>query len=98
MEGNIIMSEDKYYCAECTAELEENFDPMMCCSGRECGCRGMPTNPPFCHDKPCYERYSQRNRLEHDMIRAKTVLEKVSESNDVNEIHKIAKIFLKEQG
>lgn len=25
-----------------------NYDPMMCCSGYQCDCRGMPTNPCIC--------------------------------------------------
>jgi hypothetical protein len=28
--------------------LAEPYEPEMCCSGHECGCYGMPTNPVFC--------------------------------------------------
>ena len=30
---------------------------VMCCDGRECGCMGMPTEPPVCDDPKCYEEY-----------------------------------------
>lgn len=29
----------------CEMEIPE---PEYCCSGRECGCGGMPSNPPYC--------------------------------------------------
>ena len=68
LQGN-TMSEDEYYCLECSAVLHDDYEPQMCCGGRECGCMGMPTNPPFCHDRPCYERYSQSNVLKSSLSR-----------------------------
>ena len=28
----------------------------MCCSGHECGCMGLPTEPPICSEK-CYDTF-----------------------------------------
>jgi hypothetical protein len=30
-------------------------EPKMCCSGRECGCMGMPTEPVVCSGE-CYDK------------------------------------------
>lgn len=39
-------------CYECKNKLTEQdheaYEPQMCCSGFECGCMGMPTEPPYC--------------------------------------------------
>lgn len=37
-------------CLICHRPLGDDYDPMPCCSGFECGCMGMPTNPPVCSD------------------------------------------------
>ena len=39
-----------YYCgADLTQkEYKEWANSEMCCGGRDCGCRGMPINPPIC--------------------------------------------------
>jgi len=29
--------------------------PLMCCSGRECGCMGLPTEPIVCSNE-CYDK------------------------------------------
>jgi len=34
-------------CIICGTETEIK----MCCSGRDCGCMGQPTEPPVCSDK-----------------------------------------------
>ena len=91
------MSEDKYYCLECSVELHEDYEPEMCCNGRDCGCMGMPTSPPFCHDKSCCKRYNQRNKLKYELTRAKATLGKISKSNNIYEIHKRANRFLNEK-
>ncbi len=31
----------------------------MCCSGRDCGCMGMPSEPPVCSEK-CYKIYTMK--------------------------------------
>lgn len=33
-------------CAEC--KKVEIPEPQRCCSGHECGCYGMPIDPPYC--------------------------------------------------
>lgn len=40
-------------CLICGTEVHD-YDPMMCCSGKDCGCMGMPTNPCVCSPE-CYE-------------------------------------------
>lgn len=38
-----------YYCnAEMTDEDMDSYEPITCCSGRDCGCMGLPTEPPVC--------------------------------------------------
>lgn len=32
-----------------------NYEPVMCCSGRDCGCLGLPDEPPFC-SKECEDK------------------------------------------
>jgi len=36
-----------YPCLICQ-KIVKNYDPKMCCSGRECGCLGQPTEPCVC--------------------------------------------------
>ena len=47
-------------CYNCGKELNEAdldaYEPQMCCSGRECGCLGLPTNPPVCLDCSAKEK------------------------------------------
>jgi len=42
----------KGYCEICGTEI----DVRVCCSGHECGCMGMPVDPPVCSDK-CYDEF-----------------------------------------
>lgn len=42
----------------CTCGKE--IEITMCCSGYECGCMGLPTEPPFCSEE-CYEKYLINN-------------------------------------
>lgn len=42
MKSDIVKAD----CLGCGKEFD--FDPRMCCSGRECGCMGMPTEPQVC--------------------------------------------------
>jgi hypothetical protein len=39
------------YCEICGTEIKV----QMCCSGRECGCMGLPVEPPVCSDE-CYDK------------------------------------------
>ncbi len=46
---------DKHYCWNCG--IIEIPEPVRCCSGRDCGCMGMPIEPPFCSEK-CQKEYA----------------------------------------
>lgn len=43
-----------YDCLVC-GKLVKDYDPKMCCSGFECGCMGMPTEPCACSEE-CYDK------------------------------------------
>lgn len=44
----------KYYCWNCKeVEIPE---PQICCSGTDCGCLGLPIDPPFCSEE-CQKEY-----------------------------------------
>ena len=38
-------------CVVCGKEVK-GYEAQFCCSGRECGCRGLPIEPPLC-SKEC---------------------------------------------
>lgn len=40
----------KWNCVVC-GETVENYKPEYCCSGEQCGCRGLPIEPPLCSVK-----------------------------------------------
>jgi len=46
------------YCMNCNKDFLGE-EPKMCCSGRECGCMGMPTEPVVC-SKKCYDVITNR--------------------------------------
>jgi hypothetical protein len=47
----------KWNCDACGKEIEvyDEFEPEMCCDGRERGCMGKPINPMFCDE--CEEKF-----------------------------------------
>jgi len=47
----------KSSCAICETEI----DVRMCCSGRECGCMGMPIDPPVCSNE-CYDKFMDNRK------------------------------------
>ena len=49
-------------CMVCGGDL--GYEPQMCCSGRECGCMGMPVDPPIC-SKECYAKWELTREMEH---------------------------------
>ena len=57
------MSEIEYDCEMCGKPLV-NYDPKMCCSSFDCGCMGLPTNPPVCSGE-CWDAMLARNRCKH---------------------------------
>jgi len=46
-------------CMVCDKEFQGK-EPQMCCSGVECGCMGMPTEPIVCSQE-CYDKLMNRN-------------------------------------
>lgn len=46
----------KSSCSICDVEIEV----QMCCSGHQCGCMGMPVDPPVCSEK-CYDAYMNKS-------------------------------------
>ena len=50
----------KGYCLVCEKEIEV----QMCCSGRDCGCMGQPTEPPVCSSE-CYDIWEDKRKKEH---------------------------------
>ena len=39
---------------------------QMCCSGYECGCMGMPIDPPICDAWTCWRTYELIRKLPND--------------------------------
>jgi len=46
-------------CMVCDKEFLD-VEPQMCCSGRDCGCMGMPIEPVVCSEE-CYNKLPFRN-------------------------------------
>lgn len=36
--------------------IVEDYEPEYCCSGRECGCMGLPIGPCLCEKEECIEK------------------------------------------
>lgn len=53
--SNVKLEIMKGNCEICGTEIEIK----LCCSGRECGCMGMPTEPPVCSEK-CHIEYMEK--------------------------------------
>ncbi len=47
--------DDYHDCYVCDRAVF-GYVPQMCCSGRECGCYGLPMEPPLCESKECHEK------------------------------------------
>lgn len=47
-------------CMVCHTEFIGD-EPQMCCSGRDCGCMGMPTDPIVCSTE-CYDKLTNRTK------------------------------------
>ena len=50
-------------CDGCEAPLGPDYDPQMCCSGIDCGCMALPTNPPVC-SKECFDKAYRSEQVE----------------------------------
>jgi len=58
------MPKEIFYCWHCgKVEIPE---PVGCCSGRDCGCMGLPIDPPFCSEK-CQKEYYEKKQ-EHTKL------------------------------
>lgn len=42
------MTSDEYTHCICCDAIIIDYVPEMCCSGIECGCLGLPIDPPVC--------------------------------------------------
>lgn len=51
-------------CITCRKELEveDDYKEISCCSGLDCGCRGMPVNPVFCSE--CEDKIFGRGNVQ----------------------------------
>ena len=62
------MNKDKeiHYCQGkgCMNEIPE---PRMCCSGYDCGCMGMPIDPPYCSNE-CYDSRFDKGEDEDEEV------------------------------
>lgn len=45
----------KGFCEICSKEIEV----QMCCSGFDCGCMGLPVEPPVCSNE-CYDKFMNK--------------------------------------
>ena len=37
-------------CMCCKEPMEIDYEPRMCCDGRDCGCYGLPIDPILCDE------------------------------------------------
>lgn len=47
-----LLNLKNWKCDFCSKPIRvsKDYEPEMCCNGRECGCFGMPINEIFCTD------------------------------------------------
>lgn len=46
--------ENGYHCVIC-GDRVDNYTPSYCCLGIECGCYGLPHEPPVCLKQECQD-------------------------------------------
>ncbi len=51
----------KGYCEICGTEIEV----QICCNAFDCGCLGLPTEPPVCSSE-CYDKYMDKPDQSND--------------------------------
>ena len=49
------MNREGENCEIC-GEFIAGWEPNYCCSGFECGCRGLPEEPPICSNE-CWDKF-----------------------------------------
>lgn len=54
----------KLNCVVCDKEFEGE-EPKMCCSGKECGCMGLPLEPIVCSNE-CYDKLVNIRRMQRN--------------------------------
>ncbi len=91
--GNIHENPDFYIldCMECgTHYIGE--EPQMCCSGRDCGCMGMPIDPIMCSEE-CYNNFCNKPKKSKTIpisrfsgISSSEILEDNDEADYIQEI------------
>lgn len=74
------------FCMVCGGDL--GYEPQMCCSGRDCGCMGMPVDPPICSEE-CYRRWEQQREMQgiignYSWIKVKKYIEPLEPADLVN--------------
>jgi len=57
-------------------KIVKDYDPKMCCSGQECGCMGMPTNPCVCSNE-CFDACMKYDGNTFEEIRIQAGIKKV---------------------
>jgi hypothetical protein len=67
------------YCMFC-GEPFMGPEPKMCCSGRECVCMGMPTEPVVCSGE-CYDKIMSGIRYIKEEFKVELNLNKKNENN-----------------
>lgn len=65
----------KLNCMVCGTEFEGQ-EPQMCCSGRDCGCMGLPTEPVICSPECYYNLPHQKHLTDEERARL------ISEANE----------------
>lgn len=66
-------------CEICDTPIHLQF----CCSGRECGCLGMPVDPPVCSEG-CYNKYMNKLKdiaVNHEEVKSKVDQAKRTSTN-----------------
>lgn len=48
-------------CMSCGVQWEGE-EPKMCCSGRDCGCMGLPIDPVLCGEKECNDKFFKKKQ------------------------------------
>lgn len=64
-------------CLICNRPVDD-YDPKPCCSGRDCGCMGMPTEPCLC-SKECADALFSGNGKSFEDRRVAAEIELYSE-------------------
>lgn len=56
-----MADKDNHACDVCGGDMPVEYEPLFCCNGFDCACRGLPTNQPVCSEK-CWDELKNRGR------------------------------------